>query len=510
VRAPATRDEGRALGREAVNLRPYMKHRVLPFLYAALLALPLVACSDDSTAPDDDGPPAPQYVGAKGVTIREVSIYQSLKRQLMVDGAPVEGGVPLVQGRDAVIRVFYDTNADYAGGEVTARLEIAGADPIEIVGTLDASSSEDQINSTINFSVPGAAIGASLEYSISILEEGQTADDNAAAHYPASGTEAVAVDGPANTFRVILAPFRYDADGSGREPDMSEATVESYRQRLKQLYPVSNVEVTVREVTPWNQELDAFGNGWQELGYELYGMRAQDNAPDDVYYYAIFNPSASFNQYCSQGCLLGVTLLNADPPDVGQVDLRFAMGVGYPEYAADTMAHELGHAHGREHADCGGPDQPDPQFPHPGGQIGVWGLDTVSLELKPPTLITDIMGYCDNQWVSDYTYSAFLNRGKNVNLPRWHGPKQRVALVGLDGKGVATFGGFRDAAMGLQGKRVQSRVTHHDGRVAPTDGVFYAWDHLPGGMVLVPVSDESVDTLELELEGVRHVLHTGP
>ena len=29
------------------------------------------------------------------------------------------------------------------------------------------------------------------------------------------------------------------------------------------------------------------------------------------------------------------------------------------------------------------------------------------------------MGYCDNQWVSDYTYTALLQRGQFVNLPKW-------------------------------------------------------------------------------------------
>lgn len=480
----------------------------LSLLFCVAGSLTMVGgCSDDSPGDDEDGEtPQPEPVGAKGVTIKEVAIYQSVKRQIMLDGQAVEGGVPLVAGRDAVIRVFYETNADYDGEEVTGRLSIAGADPIEVKGKLSGTSSDASIDSTVNFSVPGSAIGASLEFSLGLLEEGLAADDNTAAHYPAEGNTTVAIEGAANIFRVIIAPFEYNADNSGRLPDLSEASVEGYRNRLKQIYPVSDVEVTVRAKIPWNQQIDAFGNGWQEVGQRLFTLRGQDGTSDDVYYYGMFNPRANFGQYCSQGCLLGVTLLNDQPLDVGQVELRLALGVGYPEYGADTMAHELGHSHGREHADCGMPDQPDPQFPYPNGRIGVWGLDTATLTLKDPEVATDIMGYCDNQWVSDYTYTALFNRAQNVNAAKVHGqiPQRRVAVVGLGANGKATWGGFSTAAPNLNGRRVTTTITGVDGKQTKAQAVYLPWDHIAGGMALVPVEADSIARVQLEVDGVRY------
>jgi hypothetical protein len=37
-----------------------------------------------------------------------------------------------------------------------------------------------------------------------------------------------------------------------------------------------------------------------------------------------------------------------------------------------------------------------------------------SMKLLPPT-DTDLMGYCDNVWISDYTYDAILTRVASVN-----------------------------------------------------------------------------------------------
>lgn len=484
-----------------------MKHAAFVLALIAMPTLLLPACSDDedpAAGGSGGGTSQPSMVGAKGVTISEVSIYQSLKRKLNLDGTA--GVVPIIAGRDAVIRVFLAADGDYDGKDVTARLEIEGGDPIEVTQKISvAASTEEDIASTINFSVPGDRIGETLSYSISILQEGPAADDNAAAHWPPSGMHDVPVEGPVNTLRVILAPFRYDTDGSGRLPDTSPETLEKYRNRLKQWYPVSDVEVTARAATPWNQPIDGQGNGWQEVGYEVLGMRAQDGESADPYYYGVFVPAASFGQYCGGACLLGVTLLNDQPADVGNPQLRLALGVGYDGYAYDTAAHEIGHAHGRRHADCGGADQVDPQYPHPNAQIGEWGLDTATMQLYAPTAYTDMMGYCDNVWISDYNFAALLARGKNVNLPKWHqATPKRIALVGLDGKGGATFGGFSAVTTELGGRQLPTTITDREGRRTSVKASVASYDHLPGGVVMVEVENDDVREIEIDDAGVRH------
>lgn len=482
-----------------------------PFLVLlGALFLPLAACAGEDTIGDDDGSePTPEPVGATGVKIREVAIYQGLKRDLFLDGSPQGEGVPLVQGRDAVIRVFYDTDANYDKQSVTARVLIDGADPIEVEGVLGASSKEEDIASTINIPIPGSAIGAKFTYRVELTQLVLNGTDNPDAHAPTSGKHEVTVEGPQSTFRVTLMPLKYNYDGSGRIPDTSEATVEKYRNRLLQLYPVSNVEITVHDPLTWNSRIGADGSGWDTVLGRLVDLRSQENLPDDAYYYGIFLPDDNFDSYCGFGCLLGLSLLNTDPPETGNVNLRMAIGVAYDIYTFDTAAHELGHAHGRMHADCGpglDPGSIDQSFPYPGGQIGVWGMDSTTLELHAPTTTFDVMGYCDNNWISDYNYKALLARGKNVNLPRWHEPtaRQRMAVVMMNGSGTATFGGVQTVPTGLSGKHLPATVIGAAGKARTTEAVFYAYDHLPGGMAFVPIEEEEPRHLEVKLDGVVH------
>jgi hypothetical protein len=469
------------------------------------------ACVVETTTGDDDdggsggSTPVTKYVGAEGVTIGEVSIYQGLKRVLAQNGAMQSSSVPLVAGRQALLRVFYTTTPERVGQTVKGRLTIDGvADPIETDVVLTAASNEADLGTTANFDIPAQLIGATFGYRVELLDvEAEGAVDNAAAHHPAAASETHGVDGPNVKFRVVLAPFRYDTDGSGRLPNLSPEMVESYRQRFLQLYPVADVEVTVREPTPWNQPINADGSGWENVGIALFQFRNQDGASDDVYYYGVFNPAASFGSYCGGGCLLGVTLLNNDPPDTGSVALRLALGVGFDEVATDTAAHELGHSHGRNHAPCGpglDPQSIDPAYPYPNGGIGVWGYDIVNGAMIDPAVYSDIMGYCDTQWISDYNFAALLARGRNVNQPRWHAGTEKKAHVVVSYDGDKATGWNEVEMAPTAGSSVSVRATTSAGE-STLDGQFFAYDHLPGGWVIFEKPAATITRVDMTIEG---------
>jgi hypothetical protein len=77
------------------------------------------------------------------------------------------------------------------------------------------------------------------------------------------------------------------------------------------------------------------------------------------------------------------------------------------------MAHEIGHTHGREHAPCG-TSSFDEDYPYANGTIGVRGFDRRTSTFIEPTS-NDILGFCGNQWISDYTYDGLLERVAFVN-----------------------------------------------------------------------------------------------
>ncbi len=84
-----------------------------------------------------------------------------------------------------------------------------------------------------------------------------------------------------------------------------------------------------------------------------------------------------------------------------------------------TLAHEVGHTLGRLHVDCGGPKNPDPNWPYKSSPCRFSeryaGFDTTWTEPVMPIdefgrEVADLMGYATFRWMSDYTYGALFNR----------------------------------------------------------------------------------------------------
>ncbi len=72
------------------------------------------------------------------------------------------------------------------------------------------------------------------------------------------------------------------------------------------------------------------------------------------------------------------------------------------------FTHELGHNFGLDHAPCGNPGVPDPNYPYRDGTIGVWNLDRMDFDTGGPVVRTprdyDLMSYCGPKGMSRYHY----------------------------------------------------------------------------------------------------------
>jgi hypothetical protein len=93
---------------------------------------------------------------------------------------------------------------------------------------------------------------------------------------------------------------------------------------------------------------------------------------------------------------------------MGFVPGRAAVGWDYLPSGDGVAAHEWGHNLGRRHAPCGGVSGADPAFPHSGGLIGSWGWSASANTLVSPNA-TDLMGYCGNQWISAFNWTAMVD-----------------------------------------------------------------------------------------------------
>jgi hypothetical protein len=192
--------------------------------------------------------------------------------------------------------------------------------------------------------------------------------------------------------------------------DTDEKSLAVYREYVLAMYPLAKIEFTVGEEIESGSQVN-----WNNLIEAIRARRQEDRPDPDVYYYGLLRPTMTFGEYCRRGCTAGVGYVGS----ATQAGTRVALGVGFAdEMSAITMAHEVGHNHGRNHAPCapgGGISGVDRNYPHDGAETGVWGFDSRSKKLLSPTETTDIMGYCDPKWISDYTYNGLLDRLVAVN-----------------------------------------------------------------------------------------------
>ena len=76
---------------------------------------------------------------------------------------------------------------------------------------------------------------------------------------------------------------------------------------------------------------------------------------------------------------------------------------------AETFAHELGHNLSLFHVLCSGNEGgPDLSYPYEDGESGVWGYDPRDGGSLVPPDRPDFMSYCDPTWVSDYYFTNAL------------------------------------------------------------------------------------------------------
>ena len=459
---------------------------------------------EDPNAPGDpSAPPAPHSV-AQNITLDEVAFFQSVKVSVAKGSDVPDRGspaTPIVAGREATVRVYVTPGDGWSPHDVTARLKITTRTPTGTLSqvfsatkTVDAASTDDKLDSTINITVPGEALRAGATFAVVLNEDkGAAAKSPDSARFPRDGTFAdLGVSAGGAKVRVMIVPVQYNADGSGRLPDTSDDQIKKYKDRFFQLYPAASVEITVRDPFPWGTVISPSGAGFREILMAMPGLHAQDSADPDLYYYAAFEPAASFPQFCGGGCIAGLSA----------VGMPHSVGLGYNvvgnegNIAAETAAHEVGHAHGLRHAPCGGAGNPDPAFPYAGGATGVWGLDPIDHKtLYPPSLDKDVMGYCPPTWISDYHFTKIFSRVQTDNqllADRIAGvPARAYRAVHVSRDGSATWTDGVHSRWPVNGEARAATFEGARGETLANESAYwFPFDHLPGGVLMVPDRSE--------------------
>ncbi len=348
---------------------------------------------------------------ATGIGISHVAVYQSLKVPVMDSGASVPAALrnaDIVAGRETVFRVYVRPTSTFQPRDVSARLLlINGSEEHRYYAKKVIEKSSDDLDpvTTFQISVPAGVLTSESRYSVELGECGQPSGPAAMARFPAQGDTSLEVR-ETGGIKIKLIPIL----ANGRLPDVSSSALAKYKQLVEAMFPVASVQITLGDQIDTTYPID-----WPATLDQLRSKRMNDTASDDVYYYGLIRPEDNLRNLCGSSCITGIGYV----ANSHSASLRVALGVGFADrFSAEVMAHELGHTMGRNHAPCvegGSMDGVDKGYPYTKGVIGSTGYDSQRKAFLYADRNTDIMGYCSNKWISDYTYKALADRLVQVN-----------------------------------------------------------------------------------------------
>ncbi len=303
------------------------------------------------------------------------------------------GGVPLIAGRQALLRVFVTGDqASFYQPRVSAlfyhgdRLVHGALMSIES-DVLPATVEEGRLELSYNAMIPGSVVQPGATMTIE-LDRDKTVPlgPGSQLRYPAAGRMTLDVRVLSPMDLTVVPVVLASVQSNDVYEWTADLTAESEHLRLtRSVLPIGDMRVRVHEGFVTSSDLST-GAGWGELLGDLTFLRIAEG--ELGYYY-------------------GAVVLSDDANWEGVGYFGYPVGVGAADH--NTLAHELGHNLDLRHAPCGGAGGPDSRYPYAGGTIGVFGYDFHRKRVVDSFLYKDVMGYCKPAWVSDYSFARALS-----------------------------------------------------------------------------------------------------
>ena len=303
-----------------------------------------------------------------------------------------EQGVPLMAGREALLRVFVTGDQDsFYQPHVVAlfyhgdRLSY-GADMRIDSEVLPGEVREGRLEQSFNSVIPGWVIRPGTRMVIELdRDRSVPLGPGSRLRIPDVGRLELNVTTLPVLDLTVVPIVVASKQGDGIYDWTRDLDADSEQLHFtRSVLPITDMDVSVHEGYVTTADLST-GAGWGELLGELTFLRRTE-ARKGYYYGAIeLDETATWD---------------------GLAYIGFPLAIG----AADprTIAHELGHTLSLRHAPCGGAIGPDPAYPHEGGIIGAWGFDFREARVVDSLLYKDVMGYCRPSWISDYSFAKAL------------------------------------------------------------------------------------------------------
>jgi hypothetical protein len=365
-----------------------------PRLYVPVLRAVTRALTD--AAVDTVVVPYTPNAGPINLTLDNVMITQAVQRS--------DNGIPLVAGREALLRAF--VVADREGlvpPRAVVRLyessTLLGTLPMTPPGALPLVTREGLEGQAYTARLASDLVRNSLRVMVEIDPDSSIGEvqrgDNV---WPSGGTPRALTTVSVPPFVVRFVPVVI----AGRAPELSAGRVADMLNLARAMWPLASIDFDIRaplvSAVASLHAADADGS-WSTVLSELRALRVLDGAPAGMHYYGVVSPTYS-NGVFGLGLVGSPTSVGWDRDDAAQV-----------------ATHEWGHNFGRTHSPCGDPPGIDTFYPTVGGATASVGWDQRSNRIVSP-LTSDIMGYCANAWVSEYTYTRALAFRQNTMSTR--------------------------------------------------------------------------------------------
>lgn len=371
-------------------------------VHAGLLMWLLPACGDRSLPVAVEDPEA-------AVRIVGVEANQGAAVAVVAGGDLVPEGsrnAPLIARRQTLLRPVLEVGTSWRSRPLRAVLELAapGAAPSVHVRTVLVASGGKGLehpDSGAAWKIPPGEAVPGTTFRISLTELDGTPLGPAAMAPPLPAL--VGFLDSHQVIRVTVVPVRHDfPESCGEVPTLSAADLETLGELLHRRNPTERVVMALREPYVWTESLSTYTG----LLTALAQLRFEDDADPAQYY-------AGLVHQCVRTGGQAIDRPAFPTRENGWTRTTVSAWRGNAAYTSSTFVHELGHAQGRSHVRCTGMEGgPDPDYPYPDGNIGVWGynielpdarLAYLSGRIYDPVTTYDYMGYCTGQHhVSDY------------------------------------------------------------------------------------------------------------
>ena len=359
-----------------------------------------------------------------GLALPVVYLAQAIQRPT--------GDVPLIEGRDALLRVFLtsDVSPAFFEPDAVATFTQAGHEVHRTVMKRDGDllatvADEDDLRNSYNAVIPGDIVRPGVELVVEADPAGVVPlAAGSSTRFPASGAHPLNVIGVPPMDLVVVPVLEATQPDSSIFEWVNNIADDSPEVGLfRHSFPFGEFRARTRESYITSLDLTDEDDQWL-LVLELEAVRTLENGSG--YWYGA---AASKN---------GVVR--------GRARLAAWVSIGK---AWDTeLAHEVGHTLGLRHAPCGGALGTDPDFPYPNGSIGAFGYDFRDGTVVSPASRRDIMGYCYEQgWLSDYYYEKVIDYRERVE---GEGARALVASAAPRARTLVLWGGVVGGQLRLE------------------------------------------------------------